>query len=250
MLSYKLRSRIARGISLIRPRPVVRNLGVDELLANTRSLSVVEQFNDLYYRSGAANESRWCGVPILKNPCDLWMISDLITSLRPRVIVETGTHHGGSALYFADIARLNGLDTEVITVDFNPKWSADPEAKGVISMVGYSTDSSIYARVVSEVESRVQGGDRAVLVLLDSDHSYENVLNELRLYSALVTPGSYIIVEDTNINGHPSSPDSGPGPYEAVEEFLRTTNTFDRDLGCQKHLLTFNPGGYLRRKRT
>ena len=68
------------------------------------------------------------------------------------------------------------------------------------------------------------------------------MLDELRAYSPLVSPGSYLIVEDTNVNGHPALPEHGPGPMEAVEEFLEV------DVAREKFFLTFNPRGFLRRR--
>ena len=85
------------------------------------------------------------------------------------------------------------------------------------------------------------------MVILDSDHSCEHVLSELRLYAPLVSPGSSLVVEDTNINGHPVDPRFGAGPHEALELFLPEHPEFSRDAGCEKFYLTFNPGGFLRR---
>jgi len=85
------------------------------------------------------------------------------------------------------------------------------------------------------------------MVVLDSDHHRDHVLAELRTYSALVTPGSYLIVEDTNINGHPVLMRSGAGPQEAVEAFLADRAPFERDRSREKFFLTFNQGGWLRR---
>jgi cephalosporin hydroxylase len=85
------------------------------------------------------------------------------------------------------------------------------------------------------------------MVILDSDHSCDHVLAELDAYSQLVTEGSYLIVEDTNVNGRPVFPRFGPGPHEAVERFLREGAPFGRDEDCERFFLTFNPGGYLKR---
>ena len=85
------------------------------------------------------------------------------------------------------------------------------------------------------------------MVILDSDHTCEHVLSELRLYSDLVTPGSYLVVEDTNVNGHPVDPSFEPGPHEAVELLLPDHPDFTPDTECEKFFLTFNPGGYLLR---
>jgi cephalosporin hydroxylase len=88
-----------------------------------------------------------------------------------------------------------------------------------------------------------------VIVLLDSDHTKDHVLAELNAYSPLVTPGSYLIVEDTNLNGHPVDPDYGPGPMEALDAFLTTHSEFAHDTTQDKFLLSFNPKGYLKRAR-
>ncbi len=85
-------------------------------------------------------------------------------------------------------------------------------------------------------------------MILDSDHRREHVLRELELYSRFVTPGCYLVVEDTNINGHPVAPTFGPGPMEAVRDFLASTDDFEVDHSREKLLLTFNPSGYLRRR--
>jgi len=86
------------------------------------------------------------------------------------------------------------------------------------------------------------------MAILDSDHARDHVLRELELYGPLVTPGCYVIVEDTNVNGHPVSPEFGPGPREAVDEFLRRNDDFEVDRERERLLMTFNPSGYLRRR--
>jgi cephalosporin hydroxylase len=120
-----------------------------------------------------------------------------------------------------------------------PEWPSHPR-------IAYLTGSSTSALIVDQVRTRVAGASR-VMVILDSDHKKDHVLDELRLYSPLVTKGSYLIVEDTNINGRPVFPGFGPGPAEAVDDFLSANTAFERDPSRERFLVTFNPGGYLRR---
>ena len=88
-----------------------------------------------------------------------------------------------------------------------------------------------------------------MLAILDSDHSYAHVRDELAIYGELVSPGSYLIVEDSNINGHPVYPEFGPGPMEAIDEFLAGGAPFDVDASREKFFVTFNPRGFLRKRQ-
>ena len=109
------------------------------------------------------------------------------------------------------------------------------------------TGSSTADEIVSDLELRVRDSEQ-VLVILDSDHSRDHVLDELRIYSRWVSPGSYLIVEDTNVNGHPAMPEHGPGPMEALEAFLPETSEFEIDTTREKFFMTFNPRGFLRKR--
>lgn len=135
-----------------------------------------------------------------------------------------------------------GIETTIITIDINPKIEYDTLNAKIISLKGISTSKQITTEVANIINS-----SEVVMVILDSDHSKENVLNELHIYSKYVNKNSYIIVEDSIVNGHPTFPSHGPGPYEAVEEFLQTNSDFEVDLECQKFLLTFNTKGYLKK---
>ena len=98
--------------------------------------------------------------------------------------------------------------------------------------------------IVVQVKESI-GDDESVMVILDSDHRRDHVLDELRIYKDVVTKGQYMIVEDTNLNGHPVAPEFGPGPMEALNEFLSENDELVQDKEMEKFYLTFNPGGYL-----
>jgi cephalosporin hydroxylase len=204
--------------------------------------TLVEWFHRLFYYDGASTWSNttWLGVSLQKCPLDLWVYQELLASVKPAVIVECGTAFGGSAYFLASLCELLEHG-EVITIDVESRTD-----RPVHERVTYLTGSSTDPATVASVEEFISGRG-PVLVLLDSDHSKAHVLSELRLYAPLVTPGSYLVVEDSNVNGHPVLPDFGPGPMEAIKEFLEGDTEFSVDRSREKYFLTFNPSGYLRK---
>jgi len=201
----------------------------------------VEAFHRIFYESDVWWRTFWLGTGVLKNPLDLWVYQEIIYELRPDLIVECGTYAGGSAQYFATICDLIGHG-RVLTIDSEPRERR--KHKRIRYVLGSTTAPDTIERVRREASSK-----KTVMVVLDSDHSRDHVLEELRLYSPLVTPGSYLVVEDTNVNGHPVRPDHGPGPMEAVEAFLAENGRFEVDESREKFLLTFYPRGWLKRVR-
>jgi len=151
-------------------------------------------------------------------------------------------------MFYSDICSILNIDCKVITIDINPKWHLDPNNFNIKSIIGLSTDNTVVQKIYDEIDKDKNPNN--ILVMLDSDHSRDNVYRELEIYSKLVGIGSYIIVEDTNVNGHPSFSNHGPGPWEAVEDFFKTdfSQNFEIDRSKERFLLTFNPKGYIRRK--
>jgi cephalosporin hydroxylase len=206
------------------------------------SRAITNAFHRLYYyqRERTWRNTRWLGTEVQKCPLDLWVYQELLFELRPDLIIETGTRYGGSAAYmalFCDLwnrGRIVSIDVEVLP--------GRPEHPRIRYVTGPSTDPEVLA----DVQREVRPGDR-VLVILDSDHSEENVLAELRAYHPLVSPQSYCVVEDSNVNGHPVWPEFGGGPMEAIRTFLRENDAFEIDRDREKFFLTFNPSGYLKR---
>lgn len=217
------------------PRRVTKALEGDEK-------SVVNAFHVLYKDVRKIEKATWfLGVRVYKCPFDLWVYQELIHELKPDLIVETGTLHGGSALYLASMMDLVDKG-EIITVDVAPGEGVRPEHPRVT----YLTGSSIGPEIVERIRRRAENAD-TVMVLLDSDHRKKHVLAEMRAYGPIVTHGSYMVVEDTNINGHPTHVGWGEGPMEAVEAFMQETDEFVIDRAREKFMMTFNPSGWLRR---
>ena len=203
---------------------------------------VVTWFNVAFYQLAESTwqDTHWMGFTVWKTPTDLWMYQQIIFETRPTLIIETGTAHGGSALYFAHLMDL--LGGRVMTIDIEPQPNLPQHPR-----IEYLTGSSVDPAIVSAVRSRVTPADR-VMVVLDSDHSQTHVAAELSAYALLVSSGCYLIVEDTNVNGHPVFKEHGPGPAEAVDAFLPQHPEFARDSTRERYLLTHNPGGFLNRR--
>jgi cephalosporin hydroxylase len=206
----------------------------------------IDSFHELYYGSMEQTwkDTHWMGVRAAKCPMDMWVYQEILWQTRPDLIIECGTAWGGSALFYASMFDLLGTGGEIITIDIagDDQVPDRPTHPRTTYLTGSSTDADIVARV----RERAASADR-VMVVLDSDHSYAHVAAEIAAYSSLVTPGCYLVVEDTNVNGNPILPDWGPGPMEAVDEFLDDTQSFVRDPAREKFMMTFSPGGYLRR---
>lgn len=169
----------------------------------------------------------------------MWVYQDIIAETEPDIIVECGAAQGGSAHYLADFCdALN--HGHVISIDIE-----DRERPGH-DRIKYLIGSSVEDEVVNTVYDEIDNEDD-VMVILDSDHRKQHVLSELQTYSEIVSPGQYLIVEDTNLNGNPVREDFGPGPNEAIKQFLKYNDRFVIDESREKHQLTFNPGGYLKR---
>ncbi len=197
----------------------------------------------MYYHQGVAGgtwqDTRWMGVSLSKCPFDLWVYQEILFELKPDLIIETGTFKGGSALYLGhlcDVLRHGSI----LSIDIAPIQM--PEHPRVEYFVGSSTG----AEAISLAQERAKSAS-TVMVILDSDHSRDHVLRELELYGPLVTKGSYMIVEDTNVNGHPVALSHGPGPMEAIDAFLPTHPEFQIDSSREKFNLSFNPRGFLLR---
>jgi cephalosporin hydroxylase len=225
-----------------------------------------------------ANENKysyhfeWMGRPVIQYPQDTVAVQELIWSLKPDLIVETGIAHGGSLILSASILALldyaeaaeggysidpaNPIRKVVgIDIDIRDHNRSAIEAHPLSARIDMIQGSSIDPSVVDQVRAAAVGRER-VLVFLDSNHTHDHVLAELEAYAPLVTPGSYCVVFDTVIEDLPADmfPDrpwgKGDNPKTAVFEYLKSHPEFEIDKSIEhKLLITVAPDGYLRRIR-
>jgi cephalosporin hydroxylase len=221
----------------------LKNLIYRRIYMSKMSMNEISnRFHILFYDSFMFDktwgESRWLGTHVKKCPFDLWVYQEILYHLKPDLIIECGTYKGGSAYFLASICDLIG-NGNIVTIDI-----VDLPDKPQHPRIKYMTGSTLSLEVLDFVAKEVAMA-KTVLVLLDDDHTKDHVLCEMRLYCKFVTTGSYLIVEDSNVNGHPVYPNFGPGPYEAVLEFLNENNSFKIDNTMEKFYITFNPNGFL-----
>lgn len=201
-----------------------------------------------YYGNGVWKSTSWQGVRTLKSVSDMWNYQEILSELRPSLVVEFGTAYGGSALFFASVLDGLGLDYHILTVDtlrsrIDERTIAHPRIE---VMTASSTDAATVERIR---QLRAEFGG-PVFAILDSDHSAAHVGAELEAITPELTAGDYLVVEDSNLNGHPVMPGYGPGPFEAVEQFLTShPGSYQPDAAREaKFGFTFAPGGFLVRQ--
>lgn len=197
---------------------------------------------DLIQHTDNFGDVTWLGRPVWQNVLDLWSLQEAIAQTKPGVLLETGTNRGGSALFYAHLFDLLGHG-RVITVDVERLHSLEHDR------VEFLTGSSLDEDVLLAMREGARTADGPVMVVLDSDHSAEHVLEEMHVYAPLVTPGSLMLVQDGVIDTLPMFSAFRPGPRAAIEAFLAETADFELDTRLDKRfLVTHHPSGWLRRR--
>ncbi len=192
-------------------------------------------------QQGIMNHTSYFGVRTFKSPIDAWVYQEIIFETRPDVIIEIGNANGGSTLFLAHLCELLGKG-RVIGLDLSHETVPDRVKEHPrISLIEGDA-----CRNLAGVEEMVSS-DETVLVIEDSSHTYDNTLAVLHTYARLIKPGGYFIVEDS-INHHGLTGGQKPGPYEAIDDFLRDNQDFEIDRAREHFFITWNPKGYLRRK--
>lgn len=200
----------------------------------------------------------WMGRPIIQTPQDMVAMQEIIWATKPDLIIETGIAHGGSLIYYASLMEMIGLDGYVLGVDIDIRAHnrAEIDAHPMRKRIQMIQGSSIAFDTVAAVAEHAKG-KKSVLVILDSNHTHDHVLQELQFYSPFVTLNNYLVAYDTLVEDMPEdlmNPDrpwgKGNNPKTAVWEFLKNTNQFEIDKAIEaKILITVAPDGYLKRVR-
>ena len=232
-----------------------RNKALIESMSQDGDLNALSQ--EWFARSSGYEYSyhfSWLGRPIIQFPQDIIAAQEIIWSVKPDLIIETGIAHGGSLIFSASMLELLGGDGEVLGIDIDIREhnrveiEKHPMFKRITMIEGSSIDDS----VLEQVRDIARSKDR-VLVFLDSNHVHEHVLREMELYSPLIRKGSYMVVFDTVVEDMPDELfadrpwGKSNNPKTAVREFMKTNDRFEIDKEIQnKLLITVAPDGYLK----
>jgi cephalosporin hydroxylase len=195
------------------------------------------------------------GRPIIAFPQDMVAMQEIIWDIKPDLIIETGVAHGGSIVYYASMLELVGGDGLVLGIDIDIRAhnreliESHPMMKRIKLIEGSSTEKETFNQV-----KEISEGKKKILVCLDSNHTHDHVLEELKLYAPLVSNGSYCVVFDTIVEDMPDDYNwnrpwgKSENPKTAVWEYLKSNDDFVIDESIQnKLLITVAPQGFLKK---
>jgi cephalosporin hydroxylase len=222
---------------------------------NKTLMAAAKQFNDASNSAQYSYNFTWMGRPIIQYPQDMIAMQEIIWNIKPDLIIETGIAHGGSLIYYASLLELIGSG-EVLGIDIDIREHNRKEIekhqmfKRIKMIQGSSIDEATVAKVKEHAEGR-----KNILVVLDSNHTHDHVLKELKFYSPFVSIDSYIVVYDTIVEDLPEGYFSqsrpwgiGNNPKTAVHEFIKNNDSFIIDETIDnKLLISVAPSGYLKR---
>lgn len=220
--------------------------------------AVAHQFRTMALERHYMHNFSWAGRPLIQLPMDAMAMQELIWTVKPDLIVETGIAHGGSLMLSASMLETIGGPGRVIGVDIDirPHNRAAIEHHPLAHRITLLQGSSIDESIVAQVHALARGHER-VLVCLDSNHTHEHVLAELKAYASLVSVGSYCVVFDTFVEDMPADYvwtdrpwGKGNNPKTAIREWIVDHPEFEIDRSVEDRILvTSAPDGFLRRVR-
>jgi cephalosporin hydroxylase len=227
---------------------------------NTELIEIASSFTKASFEPKYSYNFSWLGRPIIQYPQDMVAMQELIWSIQPDLIIETGIAHGGSLIFSASMLELNAIcggssDAEVIAVDIDirPHNREAIEDHPMYKRISMIQGSSIDSEVIEQITAKAAGKQK-ILVFLDSNHTHDHVLAELEAYAPLTSVGSYCVVFDTLVEDLPADMFGnrpwGPGnnPKTAAREYLKSHSEFVVDESIQnKLLITVAKDGYLKR---
>ncbi len=230
---------------------------VDQNRVNVALQKAANDFNVESNRAQYSYNFTWMGRPIIQYPQDMIIMQELIWKIKPELIIETGIAHGGSLIYYASLLELIGNGRVLgIDIDIRQHNRKEIENHPMFKRIDMIQGSSVSEEVAVQVREIAKGKKR-ILVCLDSNHTHDHVMQELKLYSPMVSLGSYIVVFDTIVEDLPEGYFSQQRPWgisnnpkTAVKEFLKSNDQFEIDYSIDnKILISVAPGGYLKRIR-
>jgi len=222
------------------------NKNIKELKETAIKWAKVSAENRLTY------EIDWLGVPIIQTPEDMILIQELIFKIQPDVIIETGVAHGGSLIYYASLLELLGKGKVIgIDIEIREHNRKVIEAHPMFKRIELIENNSTSEETIEKIRKIVPKNSK-VIVCLDSNHTKNHVLKELRLYHKFINCENYIVVFDTITSklaelGICDKLHLDNGPKEAIEEFLKEHNDFEIDKSYNKLYVSCSQNGYLRR---
>jgi cephalosporin hydroxylase len=228
----------------------LKKQGEDEAIKTSSNQFIQDSINSRY-----SYNFSWMGRPIIAYPQDMVAMQEIIWEVKPDLIIEAGIAHGGSIVYYASLLELIGGDGLVLGIDIDiRKHNRDLiEAHPMMKRIQMIEGSSIAPEIAAQVYE-VAKNKKRIMVCLDSNHTHDHVLDELKLYAPLTSVGSYCVVFDTVVEDLPKSQyndrpwDVGNNPKTAVFEYLKTNNDFviNKEID-NKLLISVAPDGYLKR---
>jgi cephalosporin hydroxylase len=196
-------------------------------------------FTDAVWQNLAWNRATWLGRSIATAPTDLLAYQEMIARVRPDWVIEIGAGDGGRALFLASMCELVGHG-QVLSIDAELASDLPSHAR-----LQFRAGDPVAADTVDAVREMVGNGN--AIVVLGGRFDRARTATAFNAYAPFVRPGSYVVVADTVVNGHPVWTGFGPGPAEGVKQILNAHGDFVADPDMEKYSLTFNPGGFLKR---